>query len=94
VLIEQDETHDLKWSVLLWLQQGGPARVYHEAMWVCPFCDWGHWQWTICELLLHMHNIVVLPAWVWVTRVRHRALEEYLIQKPCFAALRAAAGFP
>ena len=36
VLIEQDESHDLKWSVLLWLQQDEPARVYHEGMWVCP----------------------------------------------------------
>jgi hypothetical protein len=31
VLIE-DESHDLKWSVLLWLLQGGPTYVYHGGM--------------------------------------------------------------
>jgi hypothetical protein len=35
VLIEQDESHDLKWFVLLLLQQAGPARVFHEGVWVC-----------------------------------------------------------
>jgi hypothetical protein len=62
VLIEQDESHDLKWSVLLWLQQGGPTRVYHEGMWVCRFCQRGHMQWSIRDLLLHTHKIAILPV--------------------------------
>jgi hypothetical protein len=62
VLIQQDELHDLKWYVLLWLQQGGPACVYHGGMWVCPFCQRGHMQWTIRDLLLHAHNIIISPA--------------------------------
>jgi hypothetical protein len=57
VLIEQDESHDLKWFVLLWLHQGSPACVYHEAMWVRPFCHRGHKQWTSHDLLLHANNI-------------------------------------
>jgi hypothetical protein len=92
-LVEQDESHDLKWSVLLWLQQGGPACANHKGMWVCPFCHRGHMQWTIRDLRLHVNNITVLPTWSWDTRVRHLALEEYMIQEKCFAALRAAARF-
>jgi hypothetical protein len=65
VLIEQDESHDLKWFMLLWLQQGGPARVYHEGMWMCPFCHRVHRQWTIRDLLLHAHNIAISLSWLW-----------------------------
>jgi hypothetical protein len=94
VLIEQDESHDLKWSVLLWLQQGGPTRVYHEGMWVCRFCQRGHMQWSIRDLLLHTHKIAILPVWIWDTKTRHRALVDNLIQETRFAALSEVAGFP
>jgi hypothetical protein len=87
VLIEEDESHDLKWYVLPWLQQGGPACVYHEGMWVCPFCHRAHRQWTIRDLLLDTHNIVISPTWIWDTWARHRALQKYLIEETCFAAL-------
>jgi hypothetical protein len=93
VFIEQDELHDLKWSVLLWLSQGGPTRVYHGGMWVCRFCQRGHKQWTICDLFLHTHNIIVSPTWIWDARARHRASEEYQIQETRFAALCVTAGF-
>ena len=94
VLIEQDESHELKLSVLAWLQQAGPAHVCDEDIGQCPFCQRGHRQWTIHDLLLHAHAIAISPAWPWDTRARHRALEEYLLQDARFAALHAATGLP
>jgi hypothetical protein len=40
------------------------SHDFHEGMWVCPFCQRGHRQWTSCDLLLHTHNITVSPAWL------------------------------
>jgi hypothetical protein len=65
-----NKMNHMTWNGLccFWLQQGGPTRVYHEGMWVCPFCHKGHRQWTIRDLLLHAHNIAISPAWIWDTR--------------------------
>jgi hypothetical protein len=58
------------------------------------FAKRGQRQWTIRDLLLHVHNIAVLPAKIWDARARYRALEEYLIKETRFAAQHATARFP